>query len=297
MSYLNELEEESIYIIREAISNAENPVLLYSIGKDSTVLLELIRRAFHPAPMPIRFLHIDTLYKFQEMYAFSRKMEQRYQFQLLRYTHPDVLSGKVTPFNHSSEVYTHIAKTVALKQALDHYQFDIVFGGARRDEEKSRAKERIFSFRNQHHQWDYKNQRPEFWKLFNTYKNKKESFRVFPLSNWTELDVWKYIDQQQLEVVPLYFARKMQLVNRAGTLIKVDDQRFQLNPNETIVEKQVRFRTLGCYPLSGAIESEAVTVKDIINEIIQLKTSERTNRLIDQDSKFAMEAKKKEGYF
>ena len=297
MSYLNELEEESIYIIREAISNAGNPVLLYSIGKDSTVLLELIRRAFHPAPMPIQFLHIDTLYKFQEMYEFSRKMEARYQFQLLRYTHPDVLSGKVTPFNHSSEAYTHIAKTLSLKQALDYYKFDMVFGGARRDEEKSRAKERIFSFRNQFHQWDYKNQRPEFWKIFNTLKNKSESFRVFPLSNWTELDVWRYIEQKNLEVVPLYFARKMQLVNRAGTLIKVDDQRFQLNPNETIVEKQVRFRTLGCYPLSGAIESEAVTVKDIINEIIQLKTSERTNRLIDQDSKFAMEAKKKEGYF
>lgn len=295
--HLKRLEAESIHIIREAVAEAENPAMLYSIGKDSAVMLHLARKAFYPAPPPFPLMHVDTRWKFQEMYLFRDHMAQVSGMDLLVHINPDAIAKDINPFDHGSAMHTDITKTEGLKQALDKYKFDVVFGGARRDEEKSRAKERIFSFRSKTHRWDPKQQRPELWNLFNTKKNLGESIRVFPLSNWTELDIWQYINQENIPVVPLYFAKSRPVVVRDGMILMVDDGRFRRLPGEEIVEKVVRFRTLGCYPLTGAIESTATNLPEIILELINARSSERQGRAIDSDASASMEKKKQEGYF
>lgn len=295
--HLRHLEAEGIHIIREAVAEADNPAMLYSVGKDSSVMLHLARKAFYPAPPPFPLLHVDTRWKFQEMYLFRDHMARESGMDLLVHINPEAIEKNINPFDHGSALHTDITKTEGLKQALDKYKFDVVFGGARRDEEKSRAKERIFSFRTQTHRWDPKNQRPELWNLYNTRKSKGESIRVFPLSNWTELDIWQYIYQEKIPVVPLYFAKERPVVVRDGMILMVDDERFRLLPGETIQAREVRFRTLGCYPLTGAIESDAKTLPDIIMELINARSSERQGRAIDADASASMEKKKQEGYF
>lgn len=295
--HLKRLEAESIQIIREAVAEAENPAMLYSVGKDSGVMLHLARKAFYPAPPPFPLLHVDTRWKFQEMYQFRDYMAELSGMQLLLHTNPEAIEKDINPFEHGSSLHTDITKTEGLKQALDQYKFDVVFGGARRDEEKSRAKERVFSFRSASHRWDPKNQRPELWSLYNTRKSAGESIRVFPLSNWTELDIWQYIYHEQIPMVPLYFAKERPVLVRDDMLMLVDDNRCQLLPDENIQMKKIRFRTLGCYPLTGAVESEAETLEDILLEIINARQSERQGRKIDTDSAGSMEKKKQEGYF
>ena len=296
-SYLSDLEAESIHIIREVVSETKNPVMLYSVGKDSSVMLHLAQKAFYPSPPPFPLMHVDTRWKFQEMYLFRNWMAKKSNMKLITHINPEGVKANVNPFDHGSSIHTDIMKTQGLKQALDQYGFDAAFGGARRDEEKSRAKERIFSFRTANHQWDPKNQRPELWNLFNAKVNKSESIRVFPLSNWTELDIWQYIYQEQIPIVPLYFAKTRPVITREGMLLMVDDERLNLQPHEKIELKKIRFRTLGCYPLTGAIESEADTLESIVLELLQSKTSERQGRAIDADSSNSMEKKKLEGYF
>lgn len=295
--HLQRLEAESIHIIREAVAEAKNPAMLYSMGKDSSVMLHLARKAFYPSPPPFPLLHVDTRWKFQEMYLFRDHMAQASGMELHVHINPEAIAKDINPFDHGSAMHTDITKTEGLKQALDRYQYDVIFGGARRDEEKSRAKERIFSFRSQTHRWDPKQQRPELWNLFNTQTHPGESIRVFPLSNWTELDIWQYIHQEDIPVVPLYFAKPRPVVARNGMLLMVDDDRFRLLPGEEIVEKTVRFRTLGCYPLTGAIESNASNLPEIILELIGARNSERQGRAIDSDAAASMEKKKQEGYF
>lgn len=295
--HLKRLEAESIHILREAVAEAENPVMMYSVGKDSGVMLHLARKAFYPATPPFPLLHVDTRWKFQEMYLFRDFMARESGMDLLVHTNPEAIEKNINPFDHGSALHTDITKTEGLKQALDHYKFDVVFGGARRDEEKSRAKERVFSFRTSTHRWDPKNQRPELWNLYNTRKNSGESIRVFPLSNWTELDIWQYIYQENIPVVPLYFAKPRPVLVRSDMIMMVDDDRCRLLPGEEIQMRKVRFRTLGCYPLTGAVESEAETLEDILLEIIHARQSERQGRKIDTDSSGSMEKKKQEGYF
>jgi sulfate adenylyltransferase subunit 2 len=297
LTHLQRLEAESIHIMREVVAEAESPVMLYSIGKDSAVMLHLARKAFFPAKPPFPLLHVDTTWKFRDMYAFRDRMAKESGMDLLVYVNPEGLAKNINPFTHGSAVHTDIMKTQALRQALDKYRFDVAFGGARRDEEKSRAKERVFSFRSAQHRWDPKNQRPELWRLYNARKHKGESIRVFPLSNWTELDVWQYIYLQNIPIVPLYFSRERPVVERDGTLIMVDDERMPLAPGENPRWRRVRFRTLGCYPLTGAIESSADTLPAIIQEMLLTKTSERQGRVIDHDAVGSMEKKKQEGYF
>lgn len=297
LTHLQRLEAESIHIMHEVVAQAENPVMLYSVGKDSAVMLHLARKAFHPAPPPFPLLHVDTTWKFRDMYALRGKAAQDAGMELLVWQNPEAVEKGINPFDHGSALHTDLWKTQGLKQALDHYGFDAAFGGARRDEEKSRAKERVFSFRNAQHRWDPKNQRPELWHQYNGLTSPGESMRVFPLSNWTELDVWQYILLESIEVVPLYFAAERPVVSRGGTWIMVDDERMRLNPGEKPVQKKVRFRTLGCYPLSGAIESEAETLEDIIGEMLVSRSSERQGRMIDHDQSASMEKKKQEGYF
>ena len=294
---LRMLEAESIEIFREAVAGARNPVLMYSIGKDSSVMLQLAKKAFHPAKPPFPLLHIDTTWKFREMYDHRARTAVEAGMELIIHTNAEGLRSGIDPFTHGSSFYTDVMKTQALKQALDTRQFDVIFGGARRDEEKSRAKERIFSFRSAGHRWDPKAQRPELWSLYNTHAKIEESIRVFPLSNWTELDVWQYIDQENIPIVPLYFAKERPVVARGGTWIMVDDARLPLAKGETPQMREVRFRTLGCYPLSGAIESRATTLEAIIAETISARDSERQGRLIDTDQPGSMEKKKHEGYF
>ena len=291
------LEAESIHIFREVAAEAENPVFLYSVGKDSAVMLHLARKAFYPAKPPFKFLHVDTKWKFKEMIAFRDKLMADLGFELLVHTNPDGLERGVNPFDHGSAIHTDIMKTAALKQALDKYQFDIAFGGARRDEEKSRAKERIFSFRTAEHRWDPKNQRPEIWSLYNTRKKPGETIRVFPLSNWTELDIWQYILSENIPIPDLYLAKERPVVERDGTLIMVDDERMPIKDKSEIRHEMVRFRTLGCYPLTGAIRSKATTLPEIVQEMLLSTTSERQGRLIDSDAGASMEKKKQEGYF
>jgi len=297
LSYLDCLEAESIHIMREVVAEAEKPVMLYSIGKDSSVMLHLARKAFHPARPPFPLLHIDTTWKFREMYEFRDRTARELGLELIVHVNPDGLAMNVNPFTHGSALHTDVMKTQALKQALDRHGFDVAFGGARRDEEKSRAKERIFSVRSAQHHWDPKNQRPELWRLYNCRTQPGESIRVFPLSNWTELDVWQYIHREQIPVVPLYLAKERPVVERSGTLIMVDDERMPLDAGETPVTRMVRFRTLGCYPLTGAVESTADTVAAVIREMTQSTSSERQGRVIDFDSTASMERKKQEGYF
>ncbi|MCK9513284.1 MAG: sulfate adenylyltransferase subunit CysD [Pigmentiphaga sp.] len=295
--HLKRLEAESIHIIREAVAEAENPVMLYSVGKDSSVMLHLARKAFYPAPPPFPLMHVDTRWKFREMYLFRDYMAQESGMPLLVHINPEAIARDINPFDHGSALHTDITKTEGLKQALDEHRFDVVFGGARRDEEKSRAKERIFSFRTATHRWDPKNQRPELWNLYNTKKSPGESIRVFPISNWTELDIWQYIYQENIPVVPLYFAKPRPVVIRDGMILLVDDNRFRLLPGEAIEERLVRFRTLGCYPLTGAVESSAANLPEILLELINARSSERQGRAIDSDSSGSMEKKKQEGYF
>ena len=294
---MNALEAESIEILREAVATARKPVMMYSIGKDSSVMLHLARKAFHPAPPPFPLLHVDTGWKFGEMYVHRDRMVAESGMKLITHINPDGVAAGVGPFTHGSNYHTDVMKTQALKQALDLHGFDVVFGGARRDEEKSRAKERVFSLRSGHQRWDPKNQRPELWSLYNTKKRPGESFRVFPLSNWTELDVWQYIEAEQIPIIPLYLSAERRVVQRSGAWIMVDDERMRLEPGEEPQVKRVRFRTLGCYPLSGAVESEAASVADIIREILDSKASERQGRLIDSDTPSSMEKKKQDGYF
>ncbi len=296
-SHLKALENESIQIFREVVAEFENPVMLYSVGKDSSVLLHLARKAFYPGKIPFPLLHVDTTWKFKEMIAFRDRMAKELGFELLVHQNPDGLAMNISPFTHGSGKHTDIMKTQGLKQALDKYKFDAAFGGARRDEEKSRAKERVYSFRDRHHRWDPKNQRPELWNIFNGRVDKGESIRVFPLSNWTELDIWQYIYLENIQIPDLYFAKERPVVKRDGTLIMVDDERMPLESGEAVELKKVRFRTLGCYPLTGAIESEATSLPDIIQEMLLTKTSERQGRVIDHDSTGSMEKKKMEGYF
>lgn len=295
-SHLDELEAEAIYIIREVAAQCENPVMLYSIGKDSSVMLHLAMKAFYPAKPPFPFLHVNTTWKFKEMIDFRDNVAKKLGIEMLEYINQDGVDRGINPFD-SGAAYTDIMKTQALKQALDKYGFDAAFGGGRRDEEKSRAKERIFSFRNEQHAWDPKNQRPEMWKLFNTKINKGESMRVFPISNWTETDIWQYIKREQIDIVPLYFAAERPVVERDGNLIMVDDERFRLQEGETVENKLVRFRTLGCYPLTGGIESNATTLDEIIEETLSAVSSERTTRVIDSEAAGSMERRKREGYF
>ena len=297
ISHLKRLEAESIHIMREVAAEFANPVMLYSIGKDSSVMLHLAMKAFYPAKPPFPLLHVDTTWKFKEMIAFRDETVQRLGLKLLVHTNEDGVKRGINPFASGSALHTQVMKTEALKQALDKYGFDAAFGGARRDEEKSRAKERIFSFRDAHHSWDPKNQRPELWRVYNTRINKGESIRVFPLSNWTELDIWQYIMAEGIPIVPLYFAKTRPVVERDGTLIMVDDDRMKLRQGETVQDRLVRFRTLGCYPLTGAIDSDANTLEGIVTEMFTARTSERQGRLIDSDEKSSMEKKKKEGYF
>jgi sulfate adenylyltransferase subunit 2 len=297
LTHLQRLEAESIHILREVVAECERPVMLYSIGKDSSVMLHLARKAFFPARPPFPLLHVDTTWKFQAMYAFRDSMAKEVGMDLIVYVNREGLDQGINPFTHGSQVHTDVMKTQALKQALDKYKFTTALGGARRDEEKSRAKERIFSFRTAQHRWDPKNQRPELWSLYNTAIHKGESIRVFPISNWTELDVWQYIHLENIPIVPLYFAAKRPVVERDGTLIMVDDERLPLAPGESPQIRCVRFRTLGCYPLTGAVESEATTVPQIIQETLLTTTSERRGRVIDHDTSASMEQKKQEGYF
>jgi sulfate adenylyltransferase subunit 2 len=297
LTHLKQLEAESIHIIREVAAEFEKPVMLYSIGKDSSVLVRLALKAFHPAPLPFPLMHIDTTWKFREMIEFRDRFTKENHLDLLVYTNQDGLDDGVNPFDHGSEKYTTVMKTEALVQALTKYGFDAAFGGARRDEEKSRAKERIYSFRDKFQRWDPKNQRPELWNLYNSKVMKGESIRVFPLSNWTELDVWQYIYLENIPIVPLYFAKIRPVVERDGALIMVDDARMRLRPGEEPMQRMTRFRTLGCYPLSGAIESSAATLPEIIREMLLAKQSERQGRLIDHDQDASMERKKREGYF
>ncbi len=297
LTHLRELEAESIHIFREVVAEFSNPAMLYSVGKDSSVMLHLAKKAFFPAVPPFPLLHVDTTWKFREMIEFRDKVAKESGMELLTYINPEGKEMEINPFVHGSKVHTDLMKTQALKQALDHHGFDAAFGGARRDEESSRAKERIFSFRSEKHRWDPKNQRPELWNLYNARINKGESIRVFPISNWTELDIWQYIYLEQIELVPLYFAAPRPVVERDGVKIMVDDERMELDSNESPKEEWVRFRTLGCYPLTGAIESKATTLKDIIQETLLAKTSERQGRVIDSDQAGSMEAKKVEGYF
>ena len=297
LSHLDRLEAESIHIIREVMAHAENPVMLYSIGKDSSVMLHLARKAFYPSKPPFPLLHVDTRWKFSAMYEFREQMARESGMELLVHINPEGVAKNINPFDHGSALHTDIMKTEGLKQALDAHGFDVAFGGARRDEEKSRAKERIFSFRNESHRWDPKNQRPELWNLYNCRKNPGESIRVFPLSNWTELDIWQYIYREHIPIVPLYFAAERPVIERNGMLIMVDDDRIQLLPGERIQPRTVRFRTLGCYPLTGAIDSKATDVADIVLELLQSTTSERQGRAIDTDSSGSMEKKKQPGYF
>ena len=297
MSHLDALEAEAIHIMREVVAEAENPVMLYSIGKDSSVMLHLARKAFHPGKIPFPIMHIDTMWKFSEMIDFRDKTAKDLGVELIVHINPEGKEMGMNPFIHGSSKHTDVMKTDGLKQALDKYQFDVAFGGARRDEEKSRAKERIFSFRTSTHRWDPKNQRPELWNLYNSRKNKGESIRVFPLSNWTELDIWQYIHLEKIPIVPLYFSKERPVVERDGTLILVDDDRIPLEKGEQPKLKSVRFRTLGCYPLTGAVESEANTLPEIIQEMLLTTTSERQGRTIDHDSNASMEKKKQEGYF
>src|SRR5512137_951618 len=292
LTHLDRLEAESIDIMREAVAESERPVMLYSIGKDSSVMLRLAMKAFHPSKPPFPMLHVDTTWKFREMIEFRGKMTKELGLDLIVHVNPEALAMGINPFTHGSAVHTDIWKTQGLKQALDKYGFDAAFGGARRDEEKSRAKERIFSFRSSQHRWDPKMQRPELWRLYNARKNKGESMRVFPLSNWTELDIWLYIHREKIPIVPLYFAQERPVVQREGGLILVDDDRLPLDPGEKPMLKSVRFRTLGCYPLTGAVESTADKLTDIIQEMLLTKTSERQGRVIDHDSTGSMEKKK-----
>jgi len=297
LTHLQRLEAEAIHIMREVVAECEKPVMLYSIGKDSSVMLHLAMKAFHPAKPPFPFLHVDTTWKFREMIRFRDETAKRLGIELLVHTNPEGIERGIGPFTHGSAVHTDVMKTQALKQALDKYGFDAAFGGARRDEEKSRAKERIFSFRTAQHRWDPKRQRPELWKVYNARKHKGESLRVFPLSNWTELDIWQYIYQQNIAIVPLYFAAPRPVVQRDGALIMVDDERMPLKAGETPQMKNVRFRTLGCYPLTGAVESTADTLPAVIQEMLLTTSSERQGRVIDHDSAASMEKKKQEGYF
>jgi len=297
ITHLQRLEAEAIHIIREVASTMPKPVMLYSIGKDSAVMLHLAVKAFYPGKPPFPLLHVDTTWKFREMISFRDQMAAKLGFDLLVHVNEDGVRDGIGPFSHGSNTHTHIMKTVALRQALDKFGFDAAFGGARRDEEKSRAKERIFSFRDGQHGWDPKNQRPEMWKIYNTRVAPGESIRVFPLSNWTELDVWQYILQEGIPIVPLYFAKKRPVVERDGMLIMVDDDRMKLLPGEVVQDRKVRFRTLGCYPLTGAIDSDAETLEDIVQEMLIARTSERQGRLIDRDEAGSMEKKKREGYF
>lgn len=297
LSHLDALEAEAIYIMREVAAECEKPVMLYSIGKDSSVMLHLALKAFYPEKPPFPFLHVNTTWKFKEMIEFRDKVAEKYGITMLEYINQDGIDEGINPFDHGS-AYTDIMKTKALKQALDKYGFTAAFGGGRRDEEKSRAKERIFSFRNPDHAWDPKNQRPEMWKLFNTDINKGESIRVFPISNWTEKDIWQYIKRENIDIVPLYYASRRPCIERDGNLIMVDDDRLNLRPDEEVMMKKIRFRTLGCYPLTGGVESEATTLDEIIEETMSAVTSERTSRVIDSDGGSAsMEKRKREGYF
>ena len=297
LTHLRQLEAESIHIIREVAAEFEKPVMLYSIGKDSAMLVRLAIKAFHPAPVPFPLLHVDTTWKFRDMIAFRDEFTKENNLELLVHTNPEGKRDNINPFDHGSEKYTTVMKTQALVQALTKYGFDAAFGGARRDEEKSRAKERIYSFRDSFQQWDPKNQRPELWNLYNAKINRGESIRVFPMSNWTELDIWQYIYLESIPIVPLYFAARRPVVERHGSLIMVDDERMPLNPGEVPMQKMIRFRTLGCYPLSGAIESNATTLPEIIQEMLLTRHSERQGRLIDHDQAASMERKKREGYF
>lgn len=297
LTHLQRLEAESIHIMREVVAEAERPVMLYSIGKDSAVMLHLAAKAFYPSKPPFPLLHVDTTWKFRAMYEMRERMAKELGFELLVHKNPEAVERNINPFDHGSALHTDIWKTEGLKQALDKYGFDAAFGGARRDEEKSRAKERIFSFRSAQHRWDPKNQRPELWHLYNARKNPGESVRVFPISNWTELDIWQYIHLENIPIVPLYFSEVRPVVERDGALIMVDDDRMPLRPGETPEMKSVRFRTLGCYPLTGAVESTAATLPEIIQEMLLTTTSERQGRMIDHDQAASMEKKKQEGYF
>lgn len=301
LTHLKQLEAESIHIIREVAAEFDNPVMLYSIGKDSAVMLHLARKAFYPGKLPFPVMHVDTRWKFQEMYSFRERMVQDYELDLLTHINPDGIAQDINPFVHGSAKHTDIMKTEGLKQALDKHGFDAAFGGARRDEEKSRAKERVYSFRDNKHRWDPKNQRPELWNIYNGKINKGDSIRVFPLSNWTELDIWQYIYLEGIPIVPLYFAAEREVIERDGTLILIDDERIleHLSDEEKsrIVKKSVRFRTLGCYPLTGAVESTASTLPEIIQEMLLTRTSERQGRVIDHDGAGSMEEKKRQGYF
>jgi len=298
LTHLKQLEAESIHVIREVVAEFENPVMLYSIGKDSSVMVHLALKAFHPAKPPFPLMHVDTTFKFREMIQFREQYARKeLGLDVIVHINEEGVQANINPFDQGSKKYTDIMKTQSLLQAMDKYQFDAAFGGARRDEEKSRAKERIYSFRDQNHRWDPKNQRPELWNLYNSKVNKGESIRVFPLSNWTELDVWQYIHLENIPIVPLYFSKARPVVERDGTLIMVDDERMRLHPGEQPEMRVVRFRTLGCYPLSGAVESAATTLPDIIQEMLLAKTSERQGRVIDYDEAGSMEEKKKEGYF
>ncbi|MBI3145593.1 MAG: sulfate adenylyltransferase subunit CysD [Pseudogulbenkiania sp.] len=297
LTHLKQLEAESIHIIREVAAEFENPVMLYSIGKDSAVMLHLALKAFYPGKPPFPLLHVDTTWKFRDMIEFRDRMAAKVGMELLVHTNPEGKAANINPFDHGSAKYTDVMKTDALKQALNKYKFDAAFGGARRDEEKSRAKERVYSFRDKNHRWDPKNQRPELWNIYNSKIDKGESIRVFPLSNWTELDIWQYIYLENIEIVPLYFAAPRPVVNRDGMLVMVDDERLPLKEGEVPEMRSVRFRTLGCYPLTGAVESEAATLPEIIQEMLLTTTSERQGRLIDHDQAGSMEKKKMEGYF
>ncbi|WP_404826973.1 sulfate adenylyltransferase subunit CysD [Desulfuromonas versatilis] len=297
MTHLRQLEAESIHIIREVAAEFEKPVMLYSIGKDSAVMLHLARKAFYPAKLPFPLLHVDTTWKFREMIEFRDRMARECGFELLVHVNEEGVRQGIGPFSHGSALHTDVMKTEALKQALDKFKFDAAFGGARRDEEKSRAKERIFSFRSASHRWDPKSQRPELWNIYNAKVRQGESIRAFPLSNWTELDIWQYIYLENIPIVPLYYAKQRPVVERDGMLIMVDDERLQLRPGEQVQMKSVRFRTLGCYPLTGAVESTAATLPEIIQEMLLTRTSERQGRLIDHDQSGSMEKKKQEGYF
>ena len=296
LTHLERLEAESIHIMREVVAEAERPVMLYSVGKDSAVMLHLARKAFFPAPPPFPLLHVDTTWKFRAMYELRDRMAEQAGMELIVHHNPEAMKAGINPFDHGP-LHTDLWKTEGLKQALDKYRFDAAFGGARRDEEKSRAKERVFSFRSANHRWDPKNQRPELWRLYNARKRPGESIRVFPLSNWTELDIWQYIHAEQIPIVPLYFAAPRPTVERDGLIIMVDDARLPLRAGEQPVTRSIRFRTLGCYPLTGAIESDAATVPEIIREMLLTTTSERQGRAIDHDAAASMEKKKQEGYF
>ncbi len=297
LTHLRQLEAESIHIFREVAAEFENPVMLFSLGKDSMAMLRVAQKAFYPAPLPFPLMHVDTLWKFREMYRFRDWLAREYNFKLIVYSNPEGIREGIGPITHGSQKHTNIMKTEALKQALDLHKFDAAFGGARRDEEKSRAKERVYSFRDRFHVWDPKNQRPELWNLYNGKVNKGESIRVFPMSNWTELDVWQYVHMENIPLPDLYLAKERPVVRRDGNLIMVDDDRLPLNPGEKPEMKMVRFRTLGCYPLSGAIESTATTLPEIIQEMLLAKTSERQGRVIDHDEAGSMEEKKRQGYF